>query len=369
MILRCGAFCHDGRRWQGETRARTVVRVSRLGAFALDARVLLVSQDDYFAPLDREQLGALRVEYVSPRARSLTPGARAVRSWGPLVLAKIVLNLARRRYDVVVLPGITLGVTIRKFRRQDLLRALLNLGLVRAMVRRWFRAVPLIVICHREAQLELRDPLRELTGAPLYLKSNLRLSDWSPPSVDHLPYYIAHDHALRLAADHREKDIQVFFAGELHRGRRERVDDMARALAARGVTVDRHDRRLPLNEFAQQLARARVVLSPEGIGWHCYRHYEALAAGAIPVINAPVGEPIVTNLVHGRNAIIYDDVERGADDIVAFLEGRLGALSADELRAFAMERGTEAAVGTLLLQLIAGESPDHGPLAPTPTAL
>ena len=35
------------------------------------------------------------------------------------------------------------------------------------------------------------------------------------------------------------------------------------------------------------LARSWLVLSPEGYGWDCYRHYEACLAGSVPVINFP----------------------------------------------------------------------------------
>jgi hypothetical protein len=42
---------------------------------------------------------------------------------------------------------------------------------------------------------------------------------------------------------------------------------------------------LPLDQFYDQLAKSRFVVSPEGDRPDCYRNYEALAFGAIPITN------------------------------------------------------------------------------------
>jgi hypothetical protein len=39
-----------------------------------------------------------------------------------------------------------------------------------------------------------------------------------------------------------------------------------------------------LEHYAHQLGRAKFVLSPPGYGWDCYRTYEAIAMGAIPIV-------------------------------------------------------------------------------------
>ena len=51
--------------------------------------------------------------------------------------------------------------------------------------------------------------------------------------------------------------------------------------------MDVPERRLDRREFYQRCASARLVWSPEGYGWDCFRHYEAAACGSVPLINYP----------------------------------------------------------------------------------
>ena len=53
------------------------------------------------------------------------------------------------------------------------------------------------------------------------------------------------------------------------------------------------------------LAEARLVWSPEGLGWDCFRHYEAAAAWSVPLINTP---PIERHapLEDGKHCFLYD---------------------------------------------------------------
>ena len=41
------------------------------------------------------------------------------------------------------------------------------------------------------------------------------------------------------------------------------------------------------DDFYKNLSRSRVCISLEGAGWDCYRHYESIALGTIPLINEP----------------------------------------------------------------------------------
>jgi len=45
--------------------------------------------------------------------------------------------------------------------------------------------------------------------------------------------------------------------------------------------------RLSQDEFYRICAQSRVTLSPEGGGWDCARHYEAIACGSLPLMNRP----------------------------------------------------------------------------------
>ena len=105
----------------------------------------------------------------------------------------------------------------------------------------------------------------------------------------------------------QEKTADVFFAGDTESSSSVRAAGMREltALRERGITVDIPQSRLPLPEFYQRAARAWLVWSPEGLGWDCFRHYEAPACGAVPVINQPTIERHQP-LAAGEHAFYYD---------------------------------------------------------------
>jgi hypothetical protein len=53
-----------------------------------------------------------------------------------------------------------------------------------------------------------------------------------------------------------------------------------------------------------QLARSRFVLSPAGRGWDCYRTYEAIALGAVPIVKRA---PPLSDVVAGMPVVLVDD--------------------------------------------------------------
>jgi len=80
----------------------------------------------------------------------------------------------------------------------------------------------------------------------------------------------------------------IFFAGDLHeKGFRGRLVGELQTLArGRGWKVLLKDR-LPHGEYLECLESSRLCLSPPGMGWDCWRHYEAMLAGSIPVMPYP----------------------------------------------------------------------------------
>lgn len=109
-----------------------------------------------------------------------------------------------------------------------------------------------------------------------------------------------------------EKTTDIFFAGQVQNTSfvRERGSAELMTLRADGYKVDISDRALSREEFYARCARAWLVWSPEGLGWDCFRHYEAAACGSVPVINQPTIERHEP-LRRGEHAIYYD-VEPGA---------------------------------------------------------
>lgn len=61
---------------------------------------------------------------------------------------------------------------------------------------------------------------------------------------------------------------------------------------------------LPVPMYAAELGRSRFVLSPGGRSWDCYRTYEALAMGAVPIVRRC--EPF-SDAVEGLPVLMVED--------------------------------------------------------------
>ncbi|WP_426958576.1 glycosyltransferase family protein [Muricoccus radiodurans] len=109
-----------------------------------------------------------------------------------------------------------------------------------------------------------------------------------------------------------QKEVDVFFAGHLSHAPEIRGAGLAQieALAAEGVRVDVARKRMPRPDFLARCARARIVWSPEGLGWDCFRHYEAALCGAVPLVNLPSIRRHAP-LSEGEHAIHYAVEEDG----------------------------------------------------------
>jgi hypothetical protein len=103
------------------------------------------------------------------------------------------------------------------------------------------------------------------------------------------------------------KQTDVFFAGVTQHSSTARARGISQILALRerGVVVDIPEQPLPREEFLKRCAEARIVWSPAGFGWDCYRHYEAALAGSVPLMNTPTIERHFP-LMQGVHALYYD---------------------------------------------------------------
>lgn len=128
-----------------------------------------------------------------------------------------------------------------------------------------------------------------------------------------------------------EKTTDVFFAGSLKNWGtvRERGAAQLRRLADEGVRVEIPDRILPLGEFLARCAAAWLVWSPQGLGWDCFRHYEAAACGSVPLISQPAIERH-RPLLDGVHALYYDIEGDGLERAV-----RAALADTDRLRTIA----------------------------------
>jgi hypothetical protein len=197
------------------------------------------------------------------------------------------------------------------------------------LLRRRTRA-RLVVVDHEDLPVINRDNLFLLGACDLYFKRELPADHWrvfmktahaNLPTprfrleqrraawVDKLrPISIGlPTHARWRVAAPAEKRTDVFFSGRVAGSASLRARGLAelKTLAARGVAVDAPDAPLPPEAFYERCAAAWMVWSPEGLGWDCFRHYEAAACGSVPLINHPSIERRQP-LLAGEHAVYYD---------------------------------------------------------------
>jgi hypothetical protein len=104
----------------------------------------------------------------------------------------------------------------------------------------------------------------------------------------------------------RNKTADIFFAGstKLNSTVRQEGAQQLRRLSERGIRVDIPSERLDQSEFFERMSHSWLAWSPSGLGWDCYRHYEAPQCLAVPVINYPT---IIRHqpLEEGVHAVFY----------------------------------------------------------------
>jgi hypothetical protein len=169
------------------------------------------------------------------------------------------------------------------------------------------------------------------------------------------------DSEALLPAAPPEKTVDLFFAGTLEANStvRERGREALAALAASGVTVDLATERLPRAEFLARMGRAWLTWSPEGLGWDCFRHYEAAACWSVPLLNPP---PLLRHapLLAGEHCLHYeiegDGFARAAGAALQD-KARLARIAAAG-RAHVLRYHTQAALCAHMLQSCLGAPED-----------
>ena len=87
------------------------------------------------------------------------------------------------------------------------------------------------------------------------------------------------------------KTIDVLWAGKwsTNEARRQWADEL-RNQAPPGWNITILEKQVSHDDYRQLCARSRLVLSPPGRGWDCYRHYEVAACGSVPLMTYPTIE-------------------------------------------------------------------------------
>ena len=265
------------------------------------------------------------------------PEVRLIRSmaelWGMLGAADTELIVCHPNFVSPWTPRhINRNIVSRRFieGRSPLLRAIAP-----ELLRRRRGRAKLIVLDHEDLPVINRDNLFLLERCDLWFKRELPADHWrvfTKTAHPHLPTPRFRERArnvrwveklrplsigLPLGAGDllplapAEKRFDLFFSGRVAGSSTLRARGLGelKALEGQGVTLDIPDTPLPRAEFYQRCAAAHLVWSPEGLGWDCFRHYEAPACGSVPLINQPWLDRHAP-LIAGEHALYYD-VEPG----------------------------------------------------------
>ena len=276
------------------------------------------------------------------------------------LLARTLSRIGRREFDLIVLPAIhpqhVDDQSRFKLMSKAMLRGVANVPAVATLLHRFgLRSSRYVVLDIHDDPHLCDTTLRLLPHCALYFKRELALEGpHSRPSggkFKPLPLILPDETRIPPS---REKDIDLVFAGRLCNDTRRRAAEAARGLAAQGVRVFVPDKPLPYPAFMEVLARSWLVLSPEGLGWDCYRHYEACLAGSVPLINRPRFQRRLY-LEEGRHCFYYDaDRDCVGPRILELLadKPRLARIS-EEGRRHVLANHTRPAVGRYMLKELA----------------
>lgn len=112
-------------------------------------------------------------------------------------------------------------------------------------------------------------------------------------------------HTLQAAERRETRDILCYLNFQANHRRAEvkaiRQNVKAQFVGQPWVTSASH---LTDAEYYAHLGRSKFVLSPPGYGWDCYRTYEAIAMGAIPIVQR---RPPVTDVCEALPVLLVDE--------------------------------------------------------------
>lgn len=143
-------------------------------------------------------------------------------------------------------------------------------------------------------RLDLFPNEQEVTGKIPLLPRQLRIRREVSVSADKLrPISLGIPDRFfeACSAERPAKVCDVFWAGKwnTNEARRRWVEEL-RASAPAGWKIEILEERIPHAEYLARMRMARLVLSPPGRGWDCYRHYEIAACGSVPLMTYPTIE-------------------------------------------------------------------------------
>lgn len=193
---------------------------------------------------------------------------------------------------------------------------------------------------------------KDVTGGPVVIVSqhhDTTIREFTcPPSVGHwFAPQVACSHpqltAMPVGIDRRmvpslqraeskpwaERDILLYLNFQKRTPERTALYEQFRGMP--GVVCERWDRE-NADHYARQLGRSKFVLCPGGHAWDCYRTYEAIAMGSIPIVkrdrpHSDVANDLPVFVVNEWSEITRSELARVSCVHDAIIDGRYPKLT------------------------------------------
>jgi N-acetylglucosaminyldiphosphoundecaprenol N-acetyl-beta-D-mannosaminyltransferase len=231
---------------------------------------------------------------------------------------RLFFSLLMGRLNLMVLPVIDetqwaiYGVVKRCLTR--VVRLFAQVPLTGLIIRRCLVRKTRVVYLDFSDGAEPHVLLQRCAGEGVTLKRHFDVSRIYPTDTRPLPIFL-NPEPYAPFFDQNPKTVDVFWGARptspLRAGLRQKLEQMRKD----GLNIDMVEQPVPFNEYLARMARARVVVAPSGSGWHCYRPYEALLVGTVPLLDVP---PVayIRYLQDGIHGWYFEGVD-GLGDVLA----------------------------------------------------
>lgn len=315
-------------------------------------KILLVFQDNLFSGV-----AGVQADFLST-GNSFTSGTPAQKSsLSNASFARTAWRLFTGYYDWALLPAIDLNwpwdQNQRKKRLRDFVRRALRSKLMCSIVKLLWPRKTRVAILDRYDTWKPFLEVPRLFGAVLYFKGHYVPGETPSEAgmrYERLPWWIfPENYRDRIPILERRHDL--FFGMSMSSDIRREAREMADSFRGEGLEVFLPEKPLAFDEYTTALADSRFVLAPEGTGYCCFRHYEGMLSGAIPVVNENT-RGYDLDLIDGENCIFYRRGDRR--ELLHRLQSLLRDQQALEsfarrARESALANNTQKAVGNYLL--------------------
>jgi hypothetical protein len=102
-----------------------------------------------------------------------------------------------------------------------------------------------------------------------------------------------------------EQDIDVLITGVISNSTRQVAEKRLRAMQQAGSLRIVIAESMPFDEYCDLVARSRVTVSIAGSRWECFRHFEAVALGSVPLMNRPTVDAVSWDLA--PDAVFFEN--------------------------------------------------------------